>query len=189
MRTHIEGAAVAAAFIISAVSAAPVAAQDAARERSRMQEKADRVAAMGRQQPMTRQLLPPGGSTAKQPYFRVEVHQGGIYEPSINPGESWLEIACIHDDLQTEFSREEYGSGLFKVHAIVYDADLDEIHNTIDTAASDEALCSVAFTVDSSFIELSRGDGRRAAAVALIAVPSARQYIEASKLVYRILPE
>ena len=64
-----------------------------------------------------------------------------------------------------------------------------EIHNTIDTTASDEAICSVAFTVDSSFIELSRADGRRAAAVALIAVPSARQYIEASKLIYRVLPE
>ncbi len=171
------------------LAAVPAAAQDAAREQARMQEKADRIAAIGLQQPMTRQLLPPGGSTTRQAYFRVEVHQGGIYEPSINPGESWLEIACIHDDLQTQYSRAEYGSGLFKVHAIVYDADLDEIHNTIDTRASDEAICSVSFTVDSSFIELSRADGRRAAAVALIAVPSARQYIEASKLIYRVLPE
>ena len=36
MRTHIVGVAVAAAFIISAFSAAPVAAQNAARERARM---------------------------------------------------------------------------------------------------------------------------------------------------------
>ncbi len=187
MRTHIVAAAV-TAVIITAVSATTAAAQDAAREQARVQEKLARVAAIG-QQPMTRQLLPPGGSTARQPYFRVEIHQGGVYEPSIYPGESWLEIACIHDDLQTQYNRAEYGSGLFKVHAIVYDADLDEIHNTIDTTASDEAICSVSFTVDSSFIELSRADGRRAAAVALIAVPSARQYIEASKLVYRVLPE
>ncbi len=168
---------------------APAAAQDAAREQARMQEKADRIAAIGLQQPMTRQLLPPGGSTRRQPYFRVEIHQGGLYEPSLYPTETWLEIACIHDDLQTEYSRADYGSGLFEVHAIVYDADLDEIHNTIDTSASDEAICNVAFTVDSSFVELSRADGRRAAAVALIAVPSARQYIEASKLIYRVLPE
>ena len=186
MRTYSVAAAVAATFI-TAVSATTAAAQDAAREQARVQEKLARVAAIG--EPMARQLLPPGGSTARQPYFRVEIHQGGVYEPSLYPSESWLEIACIHDDLQTQYSRAEYGSGLFTVHAIVYDADLDEIHNTIDTTASDEAICSVSFTVDSSFIELSRADGRRAAAVVLIAAPSARQYVEASKLVYRVLPE
>ena len=52
-----------------------------------------------------------------------------------------------------------------------------------------ETICNVEFTVDRSFIELSRADGRRAAGVVLIAVPTERQFLEASKLVDRILPE
>ena len=64
------------------------------------------------------------------------------------------------------------------------------IHDTFDTEESDEGICSASFTVDSTFIELPRLIvGRRAAAVSLIAVPTSRQYIEASKLVYRVLPE
>ena len=185
MRTRI------AAVVMALVAgcAASSTAQDAARDHARMQEKAARAAIVAAQRPLVRQLLPPGQSTASRPYLRIEVHQGGVYNPSLFTAESWLEIACIHDDLQTDYRQSRHGSGLFEIHAIVYDDDLDEIHNTLDTAAIDEAICDVEYTVDTSFIELSRSDGRRAASVALIALPSAGQYIEASKLVYRILPE
>ncbi len=179
MRTRILGATFAAVGI--AVNLA--SAQDA----ERWQEKSARAETFDRQHVEANNLLPPGHSTTTRTYLGIEIHQGGLYEPSIFPTETWLEIACIHNDLQVQYSRTEHGSSLFKIHALVYDADINKIHDTTDTTASDEAICSVSSTIDTSFIELPRTVGRRAAAVALIAVPSARQYVEASKLIYRVL--
>ena len=168
----------------------PVAAQDL-EDLARWQRKADRVAAvenLTQGAPASMNLIPPSGSTATRSYFGVEVHQGGLYEPSIFPDETWLEIACIHNDLRVPYDRTRHGFGLLTVHAIVYDADLNSILNTNDTTESDEAICDVASTVDTSFIELSRSLGSRAAAVAFIIVPRTGQYIEAAKVIYRILP-
>lgn len=141
---------------------------------ARWQQKRDRATAV-ETGPQVRALVPPGRSTSTRDYLGFELHQGGVYEPSAFPTEAWLEIACIHDDLETPYSRAKHGSALIRVHAIVYNADLDEIHNTIDTDASDEAICNLTSSVDTSFIELSLTDGRAAAAVALLSVPSARQ--------------
>ena len=159
-----------------------------AQEAELWQEKRARAQAFDGQQAQERNLLPPGRSTATRTYLGVEVHQGGLYEPSIFPTETWLQIACIHADMSVPHDRTKHGSAYFKVHALVYDAALNKIHDTTDTTDSDEAICNVGFTADTSFIELPRSVGRRAAAVAFIAVPSARQYVEASRLVYRILP-
>lgn len=133
-------------------------------------------------------LLPPSRSTSTRDYLGIEVHQGGVYEPSTFPSESWLEVACIHHDLTRTYDRARHGFSIVWIHALVYDADLDEIYDTTDTTASDEALCSVNSTIDTSFIELPRAIGRQAAMVALIFAPRADQYVEASKIVYRILP-
>ena len=154
---------------------------------ARWETKAGRVVAV-QAEPQVRNLLPPGRSTATRDYLGFELHQGGLYEPSIFPTETWLEIACIHADLETEYDRTKHGSSLLRIHAIVYDADLDEIHNTIDTTASDEAICNLNSSVDTSFVELPRATGRRAAAVAFIAIPRSTQYVEPSKIVYRVLP-
>lgn len=175
------------AIIAVAAVLAPgaVHAQDA----ERLRLKQSRAAALAAAGPAHRTLLPPGQSTRTRSYFRVEIHQGGVYEPSIFPTESWLEIACIQDDLQVEYDDAEHGFSLFRVHALVYDADLDLIHDTTETQESDEGICDASSSIDTTFVELSRADGRNAAAVALFMVPSTRQYIEASKLIYRILPE
>lgn len=98
-------------------------------------------------------------------------------------------MACIQADLSVEYTRSEHGSPYFTIHALVYDADLDRIYDTTETDESDEAICSMFSTIDDSYIELPRSVGRRAAAVAFIAVPSRGQYVEAARLVYRILPE
>ena len=174
------------AGLILMLTATPVFGQAAA-ETARYQAKADRIAAAQAELEI-RNLLPPGRSTATRDYLGFELHQGGLYEPSIFPTETWLEIACIHADLETPYSRTAHGSSLLRIHAIVYDADLDELHNTIDTTASDEAICNLSSSVDTSFVELPRATGRRAAAVAFIAVPGARQYVEPSKIIYRVLP-
>ena len=176
------------AGVLAALLLTPaLAAGQAASETARWQTKADRVAAV-QGEPRVRNLLPPGRSTATRDYLGFELHQGGLYEPSIFPTDTWLEIACIHADLETPYNRTQHGSSLLRIHAIVYDADLDEIHNTIDTTASDEAICNLSSSVDTSFVELPRATGRKAAAVAFIAIPSARQYVEPSKLIYRVLP-
>ena len=176
------------AAVLAAVLLAPSAAAQDAAETFAVQTKLARVDAFNRE-PQVRNLIPPGQSTSTRTYLRVELHQGGLYEPSLYPTETWLQIACIHDDLQVEYNLTTHGSSLFKVHALVYDEDFEEIHNTIDTTTSDEAICSVSFTADTSFIELSRSVGRRAAAVALLGVSSSGQYVEASKVIYRILPD
>ncbi len=157
-------------------------------ETARWQTKVERVAAV-QAEPQVRNLLPPGRSTATRDYLGFELHQGGLYEPSIFPTETWLEIVCIHDDLETPYDRTKHGSSLLRIHAIVYDADINEVHNTIDTTASDEAICNLNSSVDTSFVELPRSVGRRAAAVAFIAIPSARQYVEPSTIIYRMLPK
>ena len=175
---------VAVAFAAVSVTVNLASAQDA----ERWQDKRARAETFNAQQVQGDNLLPPGHSTSTRSYLGVEIHQGGLYEPSIFPTETWLEIACIHDDLQVQYSITEHGSSLFKIHALVYDADIEKIHDTTDTTDSDEAICSVSSTIDTSFIELPRAVGQRAAAVALIAVPRAGQYVEASKLIYRILP-
>ena len=173
--------------LILMLTATPVFGQAAA-ETARWQAKADRIAAV-QAEPQIRNLLPPGRSTATRDYLGFELHQGGLYEPSIFPTKTWLEIACIHADLETPYSRTAHGSSLLRIHAIVYDADLDEIHNTIDTTASDEAICNLSSSVDSSFVELPRATvGENAAAVAFIAIPRDRQYIEPAKIIYRVLP-
>lgn len=174
--------------VAAVLAAGAVHAQDAERLRLK-QSRAAELARGPVAAPAHRTLLPPGQSTRTRSYFRVEIHQGGVYEPSLFPTESWLEIACIQDDLQVEYDDAEHGFSLFRVHALVYDADLDLIHDTTETQESDEGICDASSSIDTTFVELSRTDGRNAAAVALIMVPSTRQYIEASKLIYRILPE
>ena len=178
-----------AAVLAGVMIAAPASGQDARAELAAQREKAARAASIGEAGPMVRRLLPPGASTSTRPYLRVEIHQGGLFEPSIEPTQTWLEIACIHDDLQTKYSRTKHGSSLFGIHALVYDADFNLIHDTTETSYIDEAVCNVSFTVDDSFIEMPRSVGREAVIVTLLALSSRGQYIEASKLVYRIIPE
>ena len=90
-----------AAVLAGVLFATSASGQDTARETAAIQEKAARAAAYGTAQPMVRQILQPGSSTARREYFRVEIHQGGLYEPSIASArnETWLQIACIHDVL------------------------------------------------------------------------------------------
>ena len=97
------------------------------------QDKRARAETFNGQQVQGDNLLPPGHSTSTRSYLGVEIHQGGLYEPSIFPTETWLEIACIHDDLQVQYSITEHGSSLFKIHALVYDADIEKIHDTTDS--------------------------------------------------------
>ncbi len=157
---------------------------------TRWQDKQARAAELNRQQPepQVRNLIPPGRSTSVRSYLGFELHQGGLYEPSIFPTETWLQVACIHADLETPYDRTAHGSGLLRIHALVYDADLNKIHDTTDTDESDEAICNLAYTADTSFVELSRTIGSRASAVAFIAIPSSGQYVEPSKIIYRVLP-
>ena len=175
------GAAVATAVW---VYAAPAEAQDA----ERWQEKQRRADAVMQEGGGPNALLAPSGSTSTREYLGIEVHQGGVYNPSVFPTESWLEVACVHNDLTKSYSRSGHGSSYLRIHAIVYDSDIDRIHDTTDTEATDEALCDIRSSVDTSFIEIPRSVGRRAAGVALIIVPSRGQYVEASKIVYRVMP-
>lgn len=117
----------------------------------------------------------------------IHVIQGGVYEPSAFPAESWLEIACIHDDLTEEYSDTKHGSGLVRVHAILKDEDGDTFLDTLDTTASDEGICSVSNTVDVTFIEFSRR--QEVGSVLLFFAPRTTQNIEASEFTYRVLPK
>ena len=117
---------VAVAFAAVSVTVNLASAQDA----ERWQDKRARAETFNAQQVQGDNLLPPGHSTSTRSYLGVEIHQGGLYEPSIFPTETWLEIACIHDDLQVQYSITEHGSSLFKIHALVYDADIEKIHDT-----------------------------------------------------------
>ena len=176
-----------AAATLAVLAAVQVHAQSVD-ETVRRQIKSDHVAAMEQAGPRVRSLLPPGRSTETRDYLGFELHQGGVYEPTIFPNESWLWVACIHADLETAYDRTKHGSSLLRIHAIVYDSDLNKIHDTIDTTAIDEAICNLSFSIDTSFVELPRTVGSRAAAVAFIAVPAARQYVEPTKIVYRTMP-
>ena len=127
-------------------------------------------------------ILGPAGRDA----LGIHVIQGGVYEPSAFPSESWLEVVCLHDDLTDEYSRTKHGSSLVRVHAILYDKDGDEFLDTLDTSAIDEGICSVNNTADVTFIEFDRREeiGR----VLLFFVPRTTQSIEASEFTYRIFP-
>jgi len=127
-------------------------------------------------------LLPSDGDS-----LGIHVIQGGVYEPTTAPSESWLEIACVHDDLTRGYSRSKHGSALVKVHAVLYDKNGDEFLDTQDTLGSDEGICSVNFTVDTTFIEFSRRE--EVGTVLLFFWPSVTQSIEASEFTYRVLPE
>ena len=116
----------------------------------------------------------------------IHVVQGGVYEPSAFPTESWLEIACIHDDLTEEYSDSKHGSSLVRVHAILYDLDGDEFLDTADTSDFDEGICSINNTVDVTFVEFSRSE--EVGSVLLFFAPRATQNIEASQFTYRVFP-
>lgn len=168
------GGLLAAAFVASS------AAAQSDHERARI--KADRAAEMAGQIPVAAVILGPSDGDA----LGIHVIQGGVYEPSIYPSESWLEIACLHDDLTVEYSRTEHGFSLVDVHAILYDKDGDEFLDTTDTTAYDEGICSVDNTVDYTFIEFDRDE--EIGPVLLFFAPSATQNIEASEFTYRVFP-
>ena len=105
---------VAVAFAAVSVTVNLASAQDA----ERWQDKRARAETFNGQQVQGDNLLPPGQSTSTRSYLGVEIHQGGLYEPSIFPTETWLEIACIHDDWQVQYSITEHGSSLFKITSV-----------------------------------------------------------------------
>ena len=166
-------------LVVALVS--PSASAQSEHERARI--KADRAAEMAAQLPVAAVILGPSDGDA----LGIHVIQGGVYEPSIYPNESWLEIACLHDDLTVEYSRTKHGFDLVDVHAILYDEDGDEFLNTLDTSAYDEGICSVDSTVDTTFIEFDRDE--QVGSILLFFAPSETQSIEASEFTYRAFPE
>lgn len=158
----------------------PSASAQSDHERARIKtERATELASLPEVAPVI--LFPSDGDA-----LGIHVIQGGVYEPSAFPAESWLEIACIHDDLTEEYSDTKHGFSLVRVHAVLYDEDGDEFLDTLDTAASDEGICSISNTVDVTFIEFSRRE--EVGHVLLFFVPRATQNIEASEFTYRVLP-
>lgn len=158
--------------------ASPALTQDADRARV----KAKRVAELNQLPDIAPVILFPSDGEA----LGIHVIQGGVYEPSAFPTESWLEIACVRDDLTEEYNRTKHGSHLVRVHAILYDKAGDEFLDTFDTAATDEGICSTANTVDTTFIEINRRD--EVGHVLLFFAPRATQQIEATEFTYRVFP-
>ena len=145
--------------------------------------KAERAAEISRLPDMAALVLDPSDS---EDALGIHVVQGGVYEPSAFPTESWFEIACIRDDLTVEYDRDKHGFYLVRVHAALYDGDGDEVYNTAETDDIDEGLCSVDSTIDTTWIEIPRGT--EVASVILRFAPRSTQQIEASAITYHVLP-
>ena len=176
-RTSMRNLLIALAGVLMAAPAVAQSDHDLARI------KTERAAEMASQPEVAAVILGPSNGDA----LGIHVIQGGVYEPSVFPSESWLEVACLHDDLTQKYSRTKHGSSLVRVHAILYDKDGDEFLDTVDTTATDEGICSVDNTVDYTFIEFARTEeiGR----VLLFFAPGTTQSIEASEFTYRIFPK
>ena len=155
------------------------------------QLKLDRAASAPPPQPMYRGLVMPTEQTAGRPYFGFRLILGGAYEPSIFPDDTWINIACVAHDTRVKWDREEFGSNLIRVHALIYELDqdgslnTDTVYSTVDTTESDEAICDLAYGADSSFIEIPRTF--KAAVVSLFSVAGTRQYVEVVEIVERAL--
>ncbi|MCY4430927.1 MAG: hypothetical protein OXC11_11130 [Rhodospirillales bacterium] len=167
------------AALLGAALAAPSLAQS---DHDRARAKAGRAAELSHQLPVAAVILGPSDGES----LGVHVIQGGVYEPSIRPAESWLEIACVRDDLTVEYDRVKHGFSLVRVHAILYDRTGTEFLNTLDTSASDEGICSVDGTIDTTFIEFPRT--KTVGRVLLAFTPRDDQNIEASEFTYRVFP-
>ena len=122
--------------------------------------------------------------------YRVEL--AGVYKPTSASfsNETWIYVTCTRADPRVAWDRK-FGSSRIRVHAFVYDLDADgdlrQRLNTADTRAVDEAVCNLAFPVDTSFIEVPRSWD--VAAVSLFSFPpGGTQKVEAVSVTDRSIP-
>ena len=150
--------------------------------------KQERLAAISQDLPTANQVVVPADrSTGSITWLGIEIMPGGLYHPGAFPNEQWFEIACVRDDLTQDYSRTRHGSSLVYVDAIFYDRNYDVIRDTGEDGTSyDRGICSVAGTVDDTFIELPRS--YRPASVFLYLSLSRGQRIQATEMHYRQLP-
>ena len=178
----------AVALALAVLSAVPIEAQNAADEVLLREAKDARVDAAGAgPPPSARALAPPrtGGE-----YFGYRVILGGVYEPSVFPNETWIFIACVSTDPRVEWDDSRFGFDSVRVHAVVSDIDsagnLRTRVNTDETSAFDEAVCSLSYGADSSFIEVPRNID--VAAVSLFSSGHRGQRVEAVEVTDRAVP-
>ena len=125
-------------------------------------------------------LVRPSEQTTTHPRFGYSLIVGARYDPSVFPSESWIYIGCISQDPRVKWDTSQFGFSLVRVHALIYELNDDGSLNsntmisTVDTEASDEAICDLSQGVDTSFIEIPRTFN--AAVVSLLSIGSSTQY-------------
>ena len=150
------------------------------------------IARIHQEAPDASRLVLPSEQTARQPYFGFRLILGAAYDPIIDPSQTWIHFGCVSADPRVAFDEDEFGVGLVRVHAIVYEEDrntgfpnYDTGISTAETAAIDEGGCDLNFGVDAGFIEIPRTF--KAAFVSLFSVRSRRQYVEVVEHTERVL--
>ena len=143
--------------------------------------------------PMIRGLVWPSEQTARRPYFGFRLIVGAPYDPITSPRDTWIWVGCISADPRVAWNRDDYGSALVRVHALIYEMNrdgslnTDTVISTAETTESDEAICDLENGVDTSFLEIPRNFD--AAVVSLFSVPGRTQYVEVVEHIERTLPQ
>ena len=184
---------IAIALMLTVVMATTASAQSTTDDVLMFQAKNARLAEAGAPAPRIRMLVRPSEQTPTHPRFGYSLIVGARYDPSVFPSESWIYIGCISQDPRVKWDTSQFGFSLVRVHALIYELNDDGSLNsntmisTVDTEASDEAICDLSQGVDTSFIEIPRTFN--AAVVSLLSIGSSTQYIEVTESIERALPQ
>ena len=184
---------IAIALMLTVVVATTASAQSGTDDVLMFQVKNARLAEAGPPEPRIRRLVRPSQQTTTHPRFGYSLIVGARYDPTAFPSESWINIGCIAQDPRVMWDASQFGFGLVRVHALIYELNSDGSLNfdtaisTVDTTPFDEAICDLSRGVDTSFIEIPRTF--QAAVVSLLSIGSSTQYIEVTESIERALPQ